>query len=209
LPSEADVKLGVEFGPGESLTGTYDPEPEDPGTAGDLEAVLESLSAIQAKTDQLIISDGKVAASADVDIDFSAVSDSLAAIQAQTDQLAFDGSKVLASTDIDAEALAELIAGQIPGADSQSIAADVVAAMQAGTYGVGATLRTFVSKVSGVPTPGVTVAVYRDASLTQQHGGTQVSDGLGRTFWFVAPGATYYVRQQRDGYTFPVEVEVG
>lgn len=168
LPSEDDVKLGVTFGPSGAMTGTFEPVPDI-----DLGSVIESLAAIQAQTDRLVITDGRVAA------------------------------------EVDTDAIASAIAAQIPTVDSGLIAADVVAAIQAGTYGVGTTLRTFVSKVAGVPTPGVVVAVYRDASLTQQHGGTQVSDGFGRTFWFVAPGATYYVRQQRDGYTFPVEVEVG
>jgi len=168
LPAEDDVKLGVEFGPDGAMTGAFEPVPDI-----DLNSVTESLAAIQAQTDRLVITDGRVAA------------------------------------EVDTDAIASVIAAQMPAVDSGLIAADVVAAIQAGTYGIGTTLRTFVSKCAGVPTPGVIVAVYRDASLTQQHGGTQVSDGFGRTFWMVATGATYYVRQQRDGYTFPVEVEVG
>jgi hypothetical protein len=55
------------------------------GSDIDLGSVPESLAAIQAQTDQLVIVDGKVAASADVDIDASALASAIA--EAVVDEL--------------------------------------------------------------------------------------------------------------------------
>ncbi len=77
-------------------------------------------------------------------------------------------------------------------------------------YGAGSTLKKFKSKhaVTGLPLVGVTVNCYRDAALTTQHGGTQVSDDDGYTYWLCVAGETYYFVQQMSGYTFAVETEV-
>lgn len=80
LPSEDDVKLGVEFGPGGALTGAFELVPDI-----DLSSVTESLAAIQAQTDRLVITDGKVAASADVNIDAAALASAIA--EAVVDEL--------------------------------------------------------------------------------------------------------------------------
>lgn len=106
---------------------------------------------------------------------------------------------------------AAAVAGiEIPKPDLSGLATseEVAAAVEA-IRGQGSVVRAFTSVVNGVAVAGVRVSVFLDSYLSVPHGGCQISDGAGKTYWNVDPGTTYYFHQQKDGYAFGVEREVG
>lgn len=76
--------------------------------------------------------------------------------------------------------------------------------------GNGIVLRKFKSCNSeGTPLSGVRIICFKDDALSILHGGVQYSNDEGETYWMVTTGTNYWFVQQKDGYSFPVKMEVG